>query len=88
MDIQETSKKLHEQAKERMTKETGEESAKRIKEALSKREKALEKIHEYQDEHGVPTQDEVDENFLNEEANLDIDLEEFRDKEDEVGEQA
>lgn len=83
MDIQEKSKKLHEQARERISKEKPEETADRIKDSLSKREEAMKKIHKYQDEHGAPTQDEVDENFINNEANIDIDLEEFRDKDDE-----
>jgi F420-0:gamma-glutamyl ligase len=36
----------------------------RMKKVLSERDKAMKQIYEYQDETGVPTQDETDEDFL------------------------
>ena len=73
MDIEKKSKQLREKAKGRISKETSKQTYERIKKALSKREEALDKIYQYQDEHGVPTENEIEKHFLTEEANVDTD---------------
>jgi len=60
-------------ARERLMKETPEETSKRRKGILSKREEALEKIQKYQERTGFPTEEETEEHFIANEAEMSYD---------------
>ena len=83
MDMEKKAKELLEKAGEKIAKEDSKTTTKRLKNVLSKREEALKKVHDYQDKNGVPTADEVDKYFLNDEAGLDVDVEELHKKKSE-----
>jgi len=71
--IEKQSEDLRDKAKDRIKKETGEETAHRVKNVLGRREKALEKIKEYQEKTGLPTEEEAERHFIANEAGMNYD---------------
>jgi len=80
--MEEQSEELRDKAKEKIKTETSEETADRIKGVLGKREEALEKIKEYQEKTGIPTEEEAEKHFIINEANMDYN--EYKNSENEV----
>ena len=68
MELEEQSKVLREKLGEKKKTETEEQTKNRMKEVLSQRDQALQVIYDYQQETGVPTEEEVMKNFFEIEA--------------------
>ena len=68
--IKKTSETILSKVSQKKKNENEEDTKKRMKEILSKREAAIKTIEEYQDSTEIPTDEEVDSHFL-EENNID-----------------
>lgn len=77
--IQEVSDSLRRKAGKKKVSENEDKTKKRLKKTLLRRDNAIKLIEEYQDDTGVPNDDEVDGSFLSE-SDIEIELNEFREK--------
>lgn len=66
-DFEAKAKVLREKLGEKKKQETEDATKERMKKTLSSRDSAMRKIWSYQDETGIPTQEETETNFLNNE---------------------
>ena len=76
--MKKVSDSLLNKATVKKTGEKEEDTRKRMKDILSKRDQAVKHIEEYQDQTGIPQDPEIDGHFLSDE---DINLDEFKEKE-------
>ena len=66
-DFEVKAKELREKLGEKKKSETEDVTKERMKKTLSSRDSAMRKIWSYQDETGIPTPEETESNFLNNE---------------------
>ena len=69
MDLDVVAKNLKEKAMQRKTGESEEATKERMKKVLEERDKAMKKIYNYQDKTGIPTKEETEKHFFEEEIN-------------------
>lgn len=81
MDIEKTSESLRSKAAAKKSSENVDQTKNRLKDAVLKRDQAIKIIEDYQDSTGIPTDDEVDGNFLENESSTDLNLDEFKEQE-------
>jgi len=82
MDIQKSAEELRKKAGVKKLGEKEIDTKQRMKEAVARRDEAIKKIEGFQDQTGIPQDDEIDGSFLTE-SGIDLDLDEFREKENE-----
>lgn len=78
MEPDAVSKKALEKAGERKAGETFDQTLQRVENVLDRRNKAMEKIGDYQKKNGTPTKEEVDDNFLKNEDGIDVTMDELK----------
>ena len=76
--IQQASKELLEKAACKKVGEKENETKERMKKIVLRRDSAIKAIEEYQDQTGIPSDDEIDSNFI---SDIDVSLEEFKETE-------
>lgn len=81
MDVQENADALRNKAGKKKTSEEEKETKERMKKTLSRRDQAIKAIEGHQDKTGIPTDNEVDGIFITDEAKVDLNLDEFQEKE-------
>lgn len=69
VNLEETSKRLREKLGEKKKGEDENVTKQRMKNVLSARDLALQQIYDYQDETGIPSEQETEENFFKNEIN-------------------
>jgi hypothetical protein len=83
MDIDKVLEEQRKKASERKSLEREIDTKQRMKDVVLRRDEAVRKIEQYQDETGIPEDDEIDDNFLSKESDGSLDLNVFREKENE-----